>query len=98
MGDLNKIVVPKVSAEWKDVAFELDYEIFVVKQISEKHKEDPKKCCQELFMDWLETSNGVGPKIWQTLLDKLKEIKELHSVTKDITVELNQMDSKAGFT
>ena len=94
MRDLNKIVVPKVAAEWKDVAFELEYEIFVVKQISGKHKEDPKKCCQELFMDWLETSNGVKPKIWQTLLDKLKEIEELHSITEDIIEKLIQTDSQ----
>ena len=42
MRELSKIVVPKVSAEWEDIAFELGYEISVVKQISGKHKEDPK--------------------------------------------------------
>ena len=92
MHDLNMIVVPKVSAEWEDVAFALRYEISVVRQISGKHKEDPKKCCKELFKDWLETSNGVEPKIWQTLLDKLKEIEELHSIAKDIIEKLIQMD------
>ena len=94
MHDLNKIVVHKVSAEWEDVAFALGYEISVVKQISGKHKEDPKKCCKELFKDWLETNNGVKPKIWQTLLDKLKEIEELHSITEDIIEKLIQMDSQ----
>ena len=94
MRDLNKIVVPKVSAEWKDIAYQLHYEIPKVREIGEKHKENPKNCCKELFEDWL-MSNGVGPKIWQTLLDKLKEIEELHAITEDIIEELIQMDPKA---
>ena len=94
MCDLNKIVVPKVSAEWEDIAFELGYEISVVKQIGAKHKEDPKKCCKELFKDWLGTNNGVKPKIWETLLDKLKEIEDLHSITEDIMEKLIQMDTQ----
>ena len=72
----------------------MDYEIPAVDQISEKHKEDPIKCCKELFKNWLVTSNGVGPKTWQTLLGKFKEIKELNSATESITEELIQIDSK----
>ena len=93
MRDLNKIVVPKISAEWEDVAYELEYDISTVKNIRNKHK-DPKKCCKELFEDWLATDNGVKPKTWQTLLDKLKEIEELYGVTKDIKGKLIQMDSQ----
>ena len=95
MCDLNKIVVSKVSPKWEDIAYELGYEIPKVDEISTKHKEDTKKCCKELFKDWLTTSNGVEPKIWQTLLDKLKEIEELHEITKDITKKLIQMDPEA---
>ena len=94
MDDLNKIVVPKVSAEWEDIAFALRYDISVVKQISIKHREDPKKCCKELFKDWLVTSNGVKPKIWQTLLNKLENMEELYSITKDIIERLIQIDSQ----
>ena len=93
MHDLNRIVVPKVSAEWEDIAFALKYEISTVEQISKKHKEDPRKCCKELFKNWLATSNGLEPKIWQTILDKFKEIEELHSNTESITEELIKMDS-----
>ena len=89
MHDLNRIVVPGVSAEWEDIAFALKFKISTVKEISEKHKEDPKKCCKELFKYWLSTSNGAEPKIWKTLLDKLKEIEELHSITKKITEKLD---------
>ena len=92
MRDLNKIVVPKVLAEWEDIAYELEYEISGVKNIRNKHKENPKKCCKELFEDWLTTNNGARPKTWKTLLDKLKEIEELHEVTEDIIEELLKID------
>ena len=94
MHDLNRMVVPKVSAEWEDIAYALEYDIPTVKQIRNKHKENPRKCCKELFEDWLTTDNGAKPKIWQTLLDKLKEIEDLHSITDDIIKKLNEMDSQ----
>ena len=92
MCDLNKIVVSKVAAEWEDIAYALRYEIPTVKLIKSDHK-DNKKCCKELFEDWLTTDNGAKPKTWQTLLNKLKEIEELHAVTESITEKLKQMDS-----
>ena len=94
MHDLNRIVVSNVSAEWEDIAYALQYDIHTVKHIRNKHKENPKKCCKELFEDWLATDNGAKPKIWQTLLDKLKEIEDLHSITDDIIKKLIEMDSQ----
>ena len=91
MHHLNKIVVSEVAAEWKDIAYALGYKISAVKLIQSKCKEDPKKCCKYLFEDWLSTDNGVKPKTWQTLIDKLKEVDELHSATEEITKKLNQM-------
>ena len=92
MHDFNTFVVPKVSAQWEDIAYALDYEISTVERISTKHNGNPIKCCKELFKDWLATSNGVKPKIWQTLLDKLKELQELNAVTEEITEKLIQKD------
>ena len=94
MCNRNKIVVSEVAAEWEDIAYALQYKIPTIKLIRSKH-EDPRKCCKELFEDWLTTDNGAKPKIWQTLLNKLKEIKELHAVTESITEKLIQMDSPA---
>ena len=91
MHHLNKIVIPEVAAEWKDIAYALDYNISTVKQIQSKCKEDPEKSCKELFEDWLSTDNGIKPKTWQTLMDKLKEVDKLHSATEKITKKLNQM-------
>ena len=87
--DLNRIVVPKVSAEWEDIAYALQYDIPTIEKSSKKHKENATKCCKELFKNWLATDNGVKPKIWQTLLNKLKEIEELYGVTEDIIKILN---------
>ena len=95
MHNLNRIVVPKVSAEWEDVAYALQYDIPTVEKISVKCKENPTKCCKELFKNWLATDNGAKPKIWHTLMDKLKEIEELGEVTEEIMKVLIQMDPKA---
>ena len=91
MDVLNMIVVHKINAEWEDVAFALRYEIPAVESIKSKHNQDPKKCCKELFKDWLITNNGAGPKIWSTLLDKLKNVGELATAREDIMRELVEM-------
>jgi len=91
MGDLNVIVVPKIMAYWEDVAFALRYKIHVVEGIREKCHTDPKKCCQELFKDWVTTANGVSPKTWSTLLNKLTLVLELYAVTKEIRREVSKL-------
>ena len=91
MGDLISIVVPRINADWEDVAFALRYEIPAVKFIRSKHNNDPKKCCKELLMDWLTTNNGIGPKVWSTLLDKLKNVGELTAAREEIRKELIEM-------
>ena len=88
MADINKIVIPRIKAEWDDFAYALHYETNAVKAIREKHREDPKKCCRAIFEDWLETDNGDGPKSWQTILDKLKEVEELVAAREKIMQEL----------
>ena len=95
MHDLNRIVVPLVFEEWEDIAFALQYDIPTVEKINVKCKENPTKCCKELFKNWLTTDDGAKPKIWQTLMDKLKEIEELAGVTEDIMERLIQMDLQA---
>ena len=92
MHDLNKIVTPKVSSEREYMAYELRYEVPKVRSIRSNHNGDPKKCCQELFEDWLTTGNGAKPKTWKTLLGKLVEVEELVSAAEKIKEELIQMD------
>ena len=76
-------------AHWKDVAYHsLQYDVSTVTAIEKKCASDPKRCCIELFQDWLKTENGVGPKTWGTLLTQLKEVKELTDKVEEITKKL----------
>ena len=95
MGGINKIVVPRIHAEWEDFAYALDYEIATVQGISAKHKEDPKKCCRELFIDWLSTDHGVGPRTWKTVIGKLKEIDKLVAAADEIMIKLADLNSRS---
>ena len=88
MSDLLRMVVPRISPFWEDVAYALHYRISIVESIGTKHNSDPKKCCRELFKDWLTTNNGAAPKTWLTLLDRLKEVEELAPATEVIMKEL----------
>ena len=93
MHDLIKIVIPKVSSEWDNIAYALWYDVQTVKLIKNNNSGDIKKCCKELFIDWLSTSNGAKPKIWKTLLGRLIEVEDLVSATEEIIEKLIQMDS-----
>ena len=62
MADLIKIVIPKIQAEWEDVAFVLRYKVETVQAIQAKHNGDPKRCCRELLIDWLTTKLWCRPK------------------------------------
>jgi len=85
MWKLTKIVVPQIMAHWEDVAYNsLHYDVPTVAAIDAKHKGDPKKCCQELFKDWLSTDNGINPKTWQTLLKQFKQVEELAASVENI--------------
>ena len=89
MHDLIEIVMPKIQAEWEIVAFILQFKIHEVNYIKQNCKEDPGKCCLKLFIDWLETGQGVSPKTWATLLDKLGKIPQLTAVTEEIKLKLS---------
>ena len=89
MFDLMKIVIPKIAIYWEYIAYALQYDISVVRGI--RGKADPKQCCQELFENWLSTSNGARPKVWLTLLNALSEVDDLSGITEDIIAEVTQL-------
>ena len=94
MFDLQKIVISKIMNEWEYVAEALRYDIPIIKAIKNKEREDPMKCCQEFFKDWLTTKNGdkAGPKVWSTLLDALKAVDQISvDITEAITAEVKQL-------
>ena len=85
---IHKIVIPYVSYCWKTVADFLEYSIQKKREIEERQRGDPTKCCVELLEDWLSTDNGVKPKTWSKLLAVLKEIRELRNVCLSIEEQL----------
>ena len=86
---LERNVVPEIMTHWQDVAFHsLHYDASTVTAIEEKCASDPKRCCCELFQDWLTTENGVGPKTWATLLTQLKEVKKFTDKVEEIATKL----------
>ena len=91
MKQLINIVVPRVTAHWNDVAFNLDFSISTVQIISKKFQNDPMSCCKELFEHWLNSSEGTQPKIWSTLLTSLKKIRHLRAATEEIEKELKHI-------
>ena len=94
MFDLTKIVIPNIMNEWEYITEALHYDLAIIKSIKDKEREDPKKCCQELFKDWLMTNNGAkaGPKVWTTLVHALKEVDEISAdITEDIIAKVKQV-------
>ena len=91
MADINKIVIPRIQAEWEQVAFALHYSIPKVKAIKENNQYS-MKCCLELFVDcnWLSTDHGAGPKTWSTLIEKLKEVEDSTAATNEIIDKLEK--------
>ena len=81
MKDLHKLVIPNVAAEWKMVADYLEIDQTTIDIIEKQCRNDPVKCCTELFRKWINSNCGQGPKCWSTLITILKEIKEFTAIT-----------------
>ena len=90
MWNLYKIVIPKVKAEWEDLAYSMEYNIATVKEITEDCS-DSQECCGTLFEDWLSTDHGAAPKTWSTLLQKIKDVDSLTATVDDIKRQLSGM-------
>ena len=84
MRHLNNIVIPKIAAYWKKVADALEFEVWKIINIDKKHKSDPEECCDELLRQWLSCGLGLNPKTWSTLINALKEVKQLTAITEAI--------------
>ena len=92
MGCLIKFVIPNVKAHWEDIAYAvLEYDVPFVKAIRQKHQNDVKACCQELFEDWVTTEHGIKPKTWSKLLCQLRQIEELTFAIEKIKEKLKEL-------
>jgi len=85
---LHKIVIPRITYEWKTVADFLEIELSLIKIIQERCNNDPITCCEDMLREWLMCDQGLQPKTWSTLIATLKVIKKLATVSKEIEQEL----------
>jgi len=88
MWPLKKFVIPKIAADWRDVAHCLNFEISTIRIIEHKHTNNCVKYCEELLQNWLTTNYGKAPKTWTTLLESLHEIDQLAAAVSDLEKEL----------
>lgn len=88
MRHLNNMVIPKIAAYWKKVADALEFEVWKIKNIEKKYRNDPEECCDELLREWLSSGLGLHPKTWSTLINALKEVKQLTAVTETIETHI----------
>ena len=90
MWDLISIVIPKIQAKWRYVAYSMRYDRAAI-QGFEKDGSNCEDCCVKLFEDWLESSRGVTPKTWSKLLERIKAVDSLKTASEDIEKELKSL-------
>jgi len=88
---LLNVVVQRVASEWDKVAHQLEFDDPTIRTIQRRYRDDPEECCYQLLKEWVTTDKGVEPKNWATLLEALKMIRKLRSVTQQIEDDLEKL-------
>ena len=81
--ELTTIIIPKVKAQWKELAFCMRYSIGEVDGFDKEGRNLTERC-QKLFGNWLETNHDLKPKTYQTLLTYIKDVDELTAASQEI--------------
>jgi len=63
MRDLNRYVVNKYKADWKDIAYELGFNFEMVESIKKDHSNESDTCFQKCLDSWMEGHNAT----WRAL-------------------------------
>ena len=87
MWDLINIVIPKVNAYWKILAYSMGYSIHDVKALENDGDNLDEQCCK-FFENCLTTESGCSPKTWEKLLERIKAVGKLSGAAKEIENEL----------
>ena len=90
MWDVIDIVFPKISGEWKYVAYSMRYTPHEVTTF-ENDSRNSKGSCLNLFTDWLTTSRGITPKTWHKLIERIKAVEELQNEAETIEEEVKKL-------
>ena len=93
MYELINIVIPKVKAQWQNLAYAMKYNIG---EVDAFHKEgrDLEECCKKLFTNWITTGHGPTPKTYETLLKYIKKVNDLTAAREEIEKELIEGNDK----
>lgn len=89
MHELTKIVIPRVKAEWKDLAYAMRYEIGEVDAFY-KDGRDLHERCVNLFTNWMKTNHFPTPQTYQTLLKYIRKVDNLTAASEEIEEKLVQ--------
>ena len=82
------VVVPKIKANWRHVAYSMQYDTKDIDGI-ERDSSDSARRCEKLFENWLDSPRGITPKTWDTLLKCIRDVDELAVTVNNIGEELN---------
>ena len=87
MWELTEIVIPKIKAEWENLAYCMRYTPEEVNGFR-KDSQDSGECCKSLLVNWISTDHRREPKTYQTLLKRIKKIKNLATASEAVEKEL----------
>ena len=90
MKQLLTIVVPRISAEWVEVAHHLEFSISKIMTIQKKYRYNPNECCYHLLEEWIGTNQGVSPKNWVTLLSAIRKDENILALCDMIEKQLKE--------
>jgi len=94
MKQLHKLVIPKIVSNWQEIAGFLDYTGPTISAIHKSCNEDDWDCCVEMLRDWLSTENGCAPKVWHTLMERMRLSSRYHPIVNEIEKGLKELSVK----
>ena len=68
-------VIPRVAADWEEIALCLGIERYILRTIKRDHGTSCEDACTDMFQRWLR-GEGKGPKTWRTIVCALEDIHD----------------------
>ena len=91
MLDIINITFSLIKAEWKLVAYSMNYTPYDVKAF-ENDSKDLTGSCIKLFEDWLTSEKGITPKTWQKLIHHIKIVDGLQHAAEIIEERVKKLN------
>ena len=92
MKHIQELVIPKIFGHWKKVAASLGYSQEIIERMDEKWKGvNAIQCCEDLLRDWLCANDDIHLHSWETLINILKQVKQLTVPAKQIEKDIEKL-------